>query len=78
MPDGKIERDTIECQLADAQGRWLGKSGSGSLWDNQVLFNRRTRFPKPGKYVFRFEQAMRDEKLENIMEVGLRIEKTYE
>lgn len=75
MPDGKIERDTIECILADAQGRWLGKSGSGSVWDNQILFNRKTRFPRSGKYVFRFEQAMRQKELEHIMEVGLRVEK---
>lgn len=76
QPEGKIERDTIECILADLQGRWLGKSGSGSVWHNQILFNRKTRFPREGKYVFRFEQAMRDKELENIMDVGLRIEKS--
>lgn len=76
MPDGKIERDTIECILADAQGRWLGKSGSGSVWDNQILFNHKTRFPGAGKYIFRFEQGMREKELEHIMEVGFRVEKT--
>lgn len=76
QPDGKIERDTIECILADPQGRWLGKSGSGSVWENQILFNRKTRFPREGKYVFRFEQAMREKELEDIMDVGLRIEKS--
>lgn len=75
MPDGRIERDTIECILADTQGKWLGKSGSGSVWDNHILFNRKTRFPKAGKYIFRFEQAMREKELEHIMDVGLRVEK---
>ena len=74
-PDGKIERDTIECILANPQGRWLGKSGSGSVWENNILFSRKKRFPKPGKYVFRFEQAMREKKLEHILDVGLRIER---
>lgn len=74
-PAGKIQRDTIECILADAQGKWLGKSGSGSVWENQILFKKNVRFPKEGKYVFRFEQAMRAKELEHILDVGLRIEK---
>lgn len=74
QPDGRIERDTIECILADPQGKWLGKSGSGSVWENHILFNRHTRFPKAGKYVFRFEQAMREKELEDIMDVGLAVE----
>ncbi len=74
-PDCKIQRDTIECILTDTQGRWLGKSGSGSVWDNHILFKKNVRFPKSGKYVFRFEQAMRTKELEHIMDVGLRIEK---
>ena len=78
QPDKKIERDTMECILADAQGRWLGKSGSGSIWENHILFSRKMRFPKVGKYAFRFEQAMREKELENIMDVGLRIEKNNE
>ncbi len=75
QPDGKIERDTIECILAYVQGRWRGKSGSGSVWDNHILFNRNTRFPMAGKYVFRFEQGMRERELEHILDVGLRVEK---
>lgn len=78
QPDGKIEHDTVECILADPQGRWLGKSGTGSIWENRILFSRKTRFPKPGKYVFRINQAMREKKLEHIIDVGLRIEKIYE
>ncbi len=74
QPEGKIERDTIECILADSRGKWLGSSGSGSIWDNQILFNRKARFPGVGKYVFRFTQAMREKELEGIMDVGLRIE----
>jgi gliding motility-associated lipoprotein GldH len=73
-PDGKMSRDTVECILADNNGRWLGK-GSGDVWDNQVLFKRGVRFKQAGIYKFTYEQAMRVESLPQIMDVGLRIEK---
>ena len=33
------------------------------------------RFRKPGEYTFTIEQVMREDPLENVMNVGLRIEK---
>mgnify|MGYP003461691057 FL=1 len=32
-------------------------------------------FRKPGEYIFTIEQAMREDPLEHVMNVGLRIEK---
>lgn len=74
FPDKVYARDTIECILADNSGRWLG-SGSGDIWDNQILFKKGVRFRKAGKYVFTMEQAMRVQNLPMIMDVGMRIEK---
>ncbi|PCJ87484.1 MAG: hypothetical protein COA57_04730 [Flavobacteriales bacterium] len=82
FPNGRNFRDTIECPLADASGKWLGASATGSIFDsrieldNKILYNTNIRFPMRGKYVFRFEQAMRRKELENITDVGLRIEKS--
>jgi len=73
-PNGKRSRDTIECILADELGKWLGR-GSGDIWDNQILFKKGARFPLSGNYKFTFEQAMREDQLNEIMDVGLRIEK---
>lgn len=73
-PNNTISRDTIECILADATGKWLG-DGSGDIWDNQILFKKNVRFKQKGVYKFRYEQAMRMPKLPMIMDVGLRIEK---
>jgi gliding motility-associated lipoprotein GldH len=73
-PDNTMSRDTIECILADASGKWLG-DGSGDIWDNQILFKKNVRFKQVGTYKFRYEQAMRMPKLPMIMDVGLRIEK---
>lgn len=74
-PKLKISRDTLECILADGNGKWLG-DGSGDIWDNQILFKRNFRFPYSGIYTFNLQQAMRLENLPQILDVGIRIEKS--
>ena len=73
-PNGSFSKDTLECVLADATGKWLG-SGSGDIWDNQILFKKNVVFKQKGKYFFNLEQAMRLQNLPQILDVGLRIEK---
>lgn len=79
FPNGKTSKDTVECILADQQG-WLG-SGLGDIWDNQILYRSRVRFPLLGGYTFSYEQAQRSgekaliESLPEILDVGIRIEK---
>jgi gliding motility-associated lipoprotein GldH len=75
LPGGRTVTDTVECQLADYTGRWIG-SGIGSVKFNRFLFQEGVYFRRPGKYLFRIEQAMRDENLVGIRDVGLRIERT--
>jgi gliding motility-associated lipoprotein GldH len=72
FPDGKNARDTVECILADRSGKWLGK-GITDMRDNQVLLRRGLKFPQAGTYVFEIEQAMREQELEGISDIGLRI-----
>jgi gliding motility-associated lipoprotein GldH len=72
-PNNATERDTINCVLADNAGKWLGQ-GLGDIWDNKILFKYNTRFRK-GDYKFKLTQAMRVDKLPEIMDVGLRIER---
>ena len=73
-PNGKISIDTVECYLADKEGKWLGKR-SGKLVDNRILFRRAVQFRQKGTYSFEFEQAMRVEELKGIEDFGIRIEK---
>jgi gliding motility-associated lipoprotein GldH len=47
----------------------------GDIWDNQILWKPNVKFPVAGKYIFEFEQAMREEQVQFIMDMGLRIEK---
>lgn len=75
-PDGKFHTDTVEFSLAEPSGRWKG-SGIGDLHDNQILYKSSVYFPHKGKYTFRIKQGMRDNVLQGIRDIGLRIEKTY-
>jgi len=72
FPDGRKARDTVECILAQPDGKWIGKGISGTR-DNQVLLRVGLRFPMKGTYVFEFEQAMREDTLKGINDVGLRL-----
>lgn len=74
FPNGKFSSDTLECVLADENGKWLG-TGIGDLYDNQIPFKRNVRFPQAGTYHFEIEQGMRMENVPLILDVGLRIEK---
>jgi gliding motility-associated lipoprotein GldH len=74
LPDNTASKDTLECTLADASGKWLG-NGLGDIWDNKILFKRNFRFPHTGKYRFEMVQGMRINPLPLIADVGLRIEK---
>lgn len=74
FPDGKTLRDTIEFTLADRAGKWTGR-GLGKIRSNRFLFRTDVWFPVPGSYRFEMEQAMREEVLAGIADMGLRIEK---
>ncbi len=74
FPNGKTRMDTVECVLADASGQWKG-DGMGDIWDDQILWMPKVKFPLAGKYKFEYEHAMRTEQLPFVMDVGLRVEK---
>jgi gliding motility-associated lipoprotein GldH len=73
FPDGRKFRDTLELQLADLQGKWLGR-GPGKIKDNHFRFKNMVRFPLKGIYSFTIEQAMRVEDLTGITDIGLQVE----
>lgn len=80
-PDGTSSRDTLEYEMADARGQWLG-TGSGSAIENKLGYKKDVVFPTKGVYTFTVSQAMRKngsvegiESLPGILDVGLQIEK---
>jgi gliding motility-associated lipoprotein GldH len=76
FPDGNTTRDTIDCPLANYQGKWLGK-GFGGVYDNRIIYMHNTRFTQLGDYKIIMEQAMRKKELPGIKSVGIRIEKAH-
>ena len=73
-PNGQRSRDTIEILLAEKNGEWFG-SGFGKIRDNRVLLKQGVVFPLKGLYEFSFIQAMRVETLQEVEDLGIRIEK---
>lgn len=74
FPDGSVAHDTLECQLADADGRWLGKH-TGRYVDTRFRLRRGTfRFPMAGNYHFAITNGMRDSAVCGLHDIGLRLE----
>lgn len=73
-PSGATQVDTIECFLADDQGKWLGK-GFGYIRDSQIPFKQSIRFPLKGNFKFEIKQAMRTDSLSGISSIGVRVER---
>lgn len=78
-PDSTRLVDTVECTLADPSGRWYGKGQgfiSSDRFQAHVLYKLRNKFPRRGRYSLMLEQAMRVEKLEGIIDVGVSVERS--
>lgn len=74
FPNGNVTHDTIECTFAYPDGRWMSK-GSGTIRSASILLNPALRFPLSGSYHFEIEQAMRDDVLKGITDIGISFEK---
>lgn len=80
-PDGTSQRDTLEYQMADAMGNWLG-TGYGSVKENKLWYREDVVFPDTGVYTVTVSHAMRKngsveglDVLPGVLDIGLEIEK---
>ena len=73
-PEEQFNIDTVEFSLANSVGEWTGIS-SGSIINNKILFISKKRFPSLGTYKLTFNQAMRQDHLTEVMDVGIIIKK---
>ncbi|MFP4488769.1 MAG: gliding motility lipoprotein GldH [Bacteroidales bacterium] len=73
-PAGQSITDTVEYYLADEKGNWYG-SGLGDVNDLSVPFKTSVTFPGSGSYTFNIRHGMREEKLEGVTDIGIRINK---
>ncbi len=74
-PGDSLIIQKVNLQLGDDINGWEG-TGMNDIWELRKLLNGQPRrFKKPGTYNFSISQIMRDDPLEKIMSVGMRIEK---
>lgn len=65
--------DTITFCLADSTGRWMGH-GWGSIYQSEAFIKPILPL-RSGNYTIKVINGMRDEKLQGLSDVGIRIEK---
>ena len=76
-PGQAPQKFMLELPLATSAKGWLGVA-MDDLYEHRLvvtLDESKLNFKKPGEYQFTLEQVMRDDPLENVLNVGLRIEK---
>lgn len=74
-PDNKVQKFQIEKVLATNTSGWLA-SGMDDIYEHRLpLTAAPIQLKQPGRYIFTIQQVMREDPLENIMDVGLRLEK---
>ena len=81
FPDGKKVVDTLEYEMADKNGKFLGY-GISEKKESKLFYKEESIFPTSGNYKLSIQQAMRRngsvdgiQELKGITDVGLRIEK---
>ncbi|WP_214983159.1 gliding motility lipoprotein GldH [Tenacibaculum dicentrarchi] len=81
FPDGELVVDTLEYDMTDVNGKFLGKGFSG-VKENKLFYKENITFPTTGTHTFKVAQAMRKngkiegiKELKGITQVGFRIEK---
>jgi gliding motility-associated lipoprotein GldH len=81
FPGGFQIVDTLEYEMADTQGKWLG-SGFTDLKENKLFYKESVLFSEKGIYKFNIKQVTRGindiegkNPLKGITDVGLSIEK---
>ena len=74
FPSGEKLEKRVELPLASTEGKWYGNS-AGSIINHQILIQPNAVFPEAGIYKFEIEQNMRRNPLEEVLDVGIRVEK---
>ena len=75
--DARPTKATYELRLATNEKGWLG-TGMDDIYEHRIALTPTSEnfyFRKAGEYIFTIEHIMREDPLENIMNVGLRVER---
>jgi gliding motility-associated lipoprotein GldH len=72
-PEGNTRTDTLGSDLADVYGKWLGKGLS--LYNLSIPYETSVVFPDTGVYIYSIRQGMRENPLNGISDLGLKVSK---
>ncbi|MES1221869.1 MAG: gliding motility lipoprotein GldH [Bacteroidota bacterium] len=73
--DNTVKSEQYDLRLATNDKGWLG-SAMDDIYEQRILIQPQTKFTRPGNYEFTIEQVMREDPLQHVLNVGLRVEKT--
>lgn len=81
FPNGNKIIDTLQYEMADARGKYLGK-GFTEIKENKLFYKEEKVFPMTGKYMLNIRHAMRKRGevqtipfLEGVQDIGFSVEK---
>ncbi len=72
-PGDTLHKEPFELQLATNEKGWLG-TGMDDIWEHRIRIIENIPL-KQGHYHFKLQQIMREDPLQNVLSVGLRLEK---
>ena len=72
MPGASPSSDVVSLELADKTGTWYGDCNR-EICQLNIPLQEQVKFPTTGTYQLSFEQYMREENLEGIREIGLKV-----
>jgi gliding motility-associated lipoprotein GldH len=75
IPGDSLRKQKLDLRLATDDKGWLG-TGMDDIFEHRILITGEpVLLKKPGTYRFRLENIMREDPLEHVMNVGIRVEK---
>ena len=74
FPGDSLRKQQLDLRLATDDKGWLG-SGMDDIYEHRILITEKPSALKAGKYRFLLENIMREDPLEHVMNVGIRVEK---
>ena len=73
-PGDTINKQKLDLRLATDDKGWLG-SGMDDIYEHRILITQQPVALKPGTYRFKLENVMREDPLEHVFNVGIRVER---
>jgi gliding motility-associated lipoprotein GldH len=74
FPGDSIKKQPLDLRLATDDKGWLG-SGMDDIYEHRIIITDEAKFLRSGTYRFSLENIMREDPLEHVMNVGIRVEK---